>query len=197
MKNDDASIDGLNEKALYIMLSYTGTFASRLIKNVRKSKYAHSSIAFDENLNEMYSFARRVLYFPLIAGFIKEDIDDGVFKMLPKSECKVLKINVSEEEYEAARQKIFKFLAEYDKYKYGFINAVAINFNIKLKRKYKYVCSQFVAEMINDCTDVQLPKDPWLMTPADFEKIGEAVPIYEGLVNQYRSSRKLKIPKTA
>lgn len=45
-------------KKIYIILTFTGTALSRIIKFATKVEFAHVSIALDEELNEMYSFGR-------------------------------------------------------------------------------------------------------------------------------------------
>lgn len=42
-------------KQIYIVLTHTGTVLSRMIKMYTKGKFSHISIAFDKDLNEMYS----------------------------------------------------------------------------------------------------------------------------------------------
>jgi len=47
---------------IYIVLTHTGTLLSNLIKLYTKNDYSHVSLAFDEDLNEMYSFGRLYTY---------------------------------------------------------------------------------------------------------------------------------------
>ena len=44
---------------IFIVLTQTKTYPARVIRLYTNEPYAHASIAFDENLDEMYSFARR------------------------------------------------------------------------------------------------------------------------------------------
>ena len=55
-------------KKIYIVLTYTGTILSRLVKYYTKKEYSHVSISLDENLEEMYSFGRLNAYIPFIGG---------------------------------------------------------------------------------------------------------------------------------
>ena len=45
-------------KKIYIILTFTGTALSRIIKLTTRVEFAHVSIALDEELKEMYSFGR-------------------------------------------------------------------------------------------------------------------------------------------
>lgn len=71
-------------KKIYIVLTYTGTILSKLVKMYTKKEYSHVSIALDEDLKEMYSFGRTYAYCPFIAGFVHEEIDKGTFKRFKK-----------------------------------------------------------------------------------------------------------------
>lgn len=47
-------------KNIYIVLTQTGTLLSRIIKFLTQGQYNHASIGFDEELNYMYSFGRKM-----------------------------------------------------------------------------------------------------------------------------------------
>ena len=69
----------LKKKSIYVVLTMTGTLPARIIKFYTGEPYSHASIAFDEDLQEMYSFARRTVHNPFNAGFVREYIDSGIF----------------------------------------------------------------------------------------------------------------------
>ena len=56
-------------KKIYIILTFTGTALSRIIKLSTKDEFAHASIALDSELKEMYSFGRLNPYNPFFGGF--------------------------------------------------------------------------------------------------------------------------------
>lgn len=43
-------------KKVYIVLTNTGTFLSRIVNVYTRKEFSHVSISLDENLNYMYSF---------------------------------------------------------------------------------------------------------------------------------------------
>ena len=49
-------------KEIYLILTYTGTIPSKMIKMYTKYTYSHVSLSLDKDLSEMYSFARRNPY---------------------------------------------------------------------------------------------------------------------------------------
>ena len=62
-------------RKVYLVLTYTGTILSRIVKLYTRKEYSHVSIALDENLEEMYSFGRVNPYIAFIGGFVHEGID--------------------------------------------------------------------------------------------------------------------------
>ena len=57
-------------KKIYIILTHTGTFLSRVIKAFTGNKFTHVSIALDRNMEYMYSFGRLRPYNPFLGGFV-------------------------------------------------------------------------------------------------------------------------------
>ena len=74
----------LKSRYIYIMLSKTGTLFSETIRVYTKDYYNHASLGLDEGLYNLYSFGRKTPKNPLIAGFIKEDIE-GPYTIVQKS----------------------------------------------------------------------------------------------------------------
>ena len=56
---------------IYIVLTYSGTVLSKLIKIYTQKEYSHVSISLDENLKQMYSFGRLNPYVPFVGGFVQ------------------------------------------------------------------------------------------------------------------------------
>ena len=67
-------------KKVYIVLTNTGTFLSRIVTVYTRKEFSHVSISLDENLNYMYSFGRLNAYNPFIGGFVHESPKYGTFK---------------------------------------------------------------------------------------------------------------------
>ena len=57
-------------KNIYLILTYTGTPLSKIIRSCTKDEFSHVSIALDRELNEMFSFGRTQLYNPLSGGIV-------------------------------------------------------------------------------------------------------------------------------
>lgn len=173
------------KKNIYIMISQTGTSCSKIFQLFTRAPYNHASIALDENLNSLYSFARQNLYIPLIAGFVKEDINEGIYKFHDNTLCQIYRISITEEQYLILQESIRKFEKNKDKYGYNFAGLVAMLFNIPYHRKYHYVCSQFVAYLLQEANAVRFKKHFSLMRPYDFTSLSEVDLVYSGRLADY------------
>ncbi len=173
------------KKNIYIMISQTGTSCSKIFQLFTRAPYNHASIALDENLNSLYSFARQNLYIPLIAGFVKEDINEGIYRVHDDTICQIYRMSISEEQYLTLQESISEFEKNTDMYSYNFAGLVPMLFNIPYHRRYHYVCSQFVAYLLHETNAVKLNKHFTLMRPYDFTSLSELDLIYSGKLSEY------------
>ena len=167
-------------KTVYIILSYTGTRTSRIIKFATRAEYSHTSIALIPSPQHLYSFGRRKLNNFLIGGFINEDTKKHVMGLFPHAPCAVFALEVSDEAYEKMELMVAECNRQYKDYKYSFIGVFTSYFGIKKRLKYHFTCAQFVAMLLYISGAVNLPKHPSLMKPMDFLKIPELKEIYKG-----------------
>ena len=81
-------------KKIYIVITFTGTILSRLVRLITRKKYCHASISLDEKLENMYSFGRKNPYLLLPAGFIHEYKDKGTYKRFYKTKAQIYSLEV-------------------------------------------------------------------------------------------------------
>lgn len=172
-------------KNIYIMLSQTGTNCAKILQLFTHAPYNHASISLDENLNSLYSFARQNLYMPLIGGFVKEDINEGVYRLFDDTLCQIYRISISEQQYLTLQKSIYDFERNKNRYSYNFVGLVAMLFNIPHHRPHHYVCSQFVAYVLQESNSVELKKHFSLMRPQDFPLLPGADLVYSGKLTDY------------
>lgn len=169
---------------IYIVLSYTGSLPAKVIKATTRNKYAHSSVSSDPNLLTMFSFGRKYLYFPWYGGFINEGLDKGLFSRLKESQIAVYRMKVTQDEMKLFEKKIKTFEKNSKYYIYDYIGLLGILIDRKLFRKNGYVCSNFVAEVLDDM-GVDTNKESWKVRPEDLVHIDNLDLIYEGLASEY------------
>ncbi|KNF08617.1 hypothetical protein CLPU_6c01030 [Gottschalkia purinilytica] len=178
-------------KEVYILLTYTGTLLSKLIRLYTKIQYSHASISLDKDLTELYSFGRKVPRNPFIAGFVKEDIKEGVYSIFSDTICAVYSLEISDEQYNKLKENIEAFKFNSNNYRYNLLGIVGIPLNIKIKRKNHFFCSQFVSTVLKNSNIYLFDKPVELITLEDFIKCEKLKVVYEGYLKEYESSRLL------
>lgn len=169
-------------KEIKIVLTQTNTIVSKTLKAISNYPYNHISISFENDCSTMFSFGRKIMWFPLLGGFVKEDVNSGVFKMYPETKCKIYRLEVKDGDYQVIRKRLEKFLDSPEKFKYSILNLFLIRLNIPFQRKYHYVCSSFVSYLLKGI--VPLEKEISLVTPNDYNNMN-LNPEYEGNLYQY------------
>ncbi len=148
----------LGKKKIYILLSYTGTILSRIIRLYTGDKYCHASLSLDRELNELYSFGRLNPYNPFIGGFVKEGINIGTFKRFKNTKCAVYSIEVTSIQYNKIKSKLNDFKSNPEKYHFNVLGLFLSAFHIKVQREDYFYCSEFVKYLIEYADiDIKLP----------------------------------------
>lgn len=185
-----------NAKKIYIVLSYTGTLPGKLIvfratlkfwNRYSGDAYSHISLAKDVTLTEMYSFARKTLHNPFNAGFIKESIYEGMFKMnATTSKIAVFEIPVTEEKYNMIWHTVDKCWEKRDILKFNYLGLfVQLLLGRGAARKNHYFCSQWVAAVLSACGINFFEKNVIHVRPFDFYDVLKDRLVYEGEVTKY------------
>lgn len=171
---------------LYILLTDTGTLFTKTIKAYTGEPFNHASLAFDEQLREVYSFGRKQQSNPFFGGFVAEDmlsplfLDEG-----GRTRCALYRLEVSQTAYARIRRRVAEFQRNSHEYSYNLLGLFALALGIRLQRSKAYFCSQFVAETLL-AGDVCLSgKHPEFTSPADLVKPGKTTLLYIGPLRDY------------
>ena len=174
-------------KRIYIVLTYTGTLLSRIIKGYTGAEFSHVSIALDEELDQMYSFGRLKPYNPLIGGFVQEYIDKGTFKRFKNTSAKVYSMEVENNQYEKIKETINKIQNSKKRYKFNIIGLFAAGFNLKISGKDSFYCAEFVKHVLESAgLQTNLPE---VVKPESFKELKELNLIYSGRLKNYKLAR--------
>ena len=174
----------MNNKEVFLVFSRTGTMPSNIIALFTHKEYSHVSISFDNSLTKMYSFGRLNPAKILPAGFIEENVYDGVFALFPKSKCLVYKLTVTDEQFKNLQFENNKFIKNHNEYKYAIKGAIMAYFKKPYKKDKHYFCSQFVSEVLINSGIYKTDKVPELIKPMDLLEIKEKTLVYEGFANK-------------
>lgn len=167
-------------KTLYIFLTRSGTLLSNLVYHITKAQYTHISLAFDEDLNTLYSSTRKNGYTMFPAGPSKEYLNRGVFRLREDIPCALYALEVSDEAYIRARRRADHMMAHGDLYRFNSLGLLLCALHIRWKRRRHYFCSQFVSEVLQKSGSLDLPKHSTLMHPNDYASLPELRCIYQG-----------------
>lgn len=169
-------------RTIYIVLTDTGTLLSKAIGLYTKKHLNHTSIAFDKQLNEMYSFGRKQPHNPFVGGFVRENAREGIFQ---DANCAIFTCQVSESEYAKMRNKIRLIERDKELYKYNFIGLFGVAVNKGIQREHAFFCSQFVAMVVNEGGLQMFNIAPSLVQPHHFSQLPSLEPVFEGDLQTY------------
>lgn len=168
-----------------MVLTRTGTKVAKLIRLYTKEPYSHVSLSFDENLDTLYSFARRHIRNPLNAGFIEEHLDSGIFGTDKHIDCAVYCLEFPKKEYQKIRSLMEDLLCHKEEYGYNFLGLFMVALNRPYSRPKRFFCSEFVAWVLGTVGLNLMSKDYALMRPENFRQCLNLYRIYEGGLHDY------------
>lgn len=164
---------------LYIVLTRTNTIISKLIQMFKKDKYTHAAISLDNELDHMYSFGRRNPYNPFIGRFRKEDINEGVYGFCKSLPGAIIEVEVTQQQYEKAKELLTEFISHSDRYKYNYRGLIHSLLDKPLYIEDRFLCSEFVYYILKESgvSDLKIPRN--LVRPQNLLTI-EGKIIYQG-----------------
>ena len=170
-------------RKIYIILTYTGTMLSKIIKFYTKDEFSHVSLSLDIGLKQMYSFGRLNPYNPFIGGFVHEYIDKGTFKRFINTKARIIELDIEEAQYYKLQELIKQIELNRAMYKFNTLGLFAVAFNLKIRARNSFYCAEFVKYLIeNSNINLKLPE---LVRPESFKNI-YGKEIYKGLLRDYK-----------
>ncbi len=168
---------------IYVLLTRTNTLFSRIVHLVTRSEYTHASISLEPSCTEIYSFTRRYARLPLPAGFVQEGVNRGVMRRCKKAPFALYRASISDQAYQRLERRFQRMLGD-TRYKYSISGAVFCFFHIKSKKKDRYFCSQFVAEVLQEIGVIEEVKHCSLYKPNDFTQVKELTLCCRGVLGE-------------
>ena len=173
-------------KKIYIIQMHTKTIPSRIIKFFTGYRYSHIALSFDKSCNVIYSFGRKKYYTVLNAGFVEEYKNGQFFKKFKETKCRIFKLVITNKQYNNLKEKIVYIKDNEELYKYDYFGIIFRFFKLPVNFKNKYVCSYFVAKLLEDTGIYKFDKELYFIEPKDFEKINNIEEIYCGKFLLYK-----------
>ena len=174
-----------NYKELFIVISQTGSLFSRFLKFFTGAEYNHASLCLERDLNRMYSFGRRIPYFPLPGGFVEESPNFGTFKFFSNTKIIVLAVKVEYHKYFEIKEYINNMLSQKMNYGYNYLGLFLAALKICHKSRNRYYCSEFVREVLNIHNINGSEKIMGIVQPMDFLNLPDVTHIYRSKLKNY------------
>lgn len=181
------------QKTIYIILTDTGSILSRMIRLYTRAELNHCSIAFDDQLDEVYSFGRKNPRNPFIGGFVKEDVRGHLFMSSHRpTNCAIFRCSLNAQSYNVIREQIHQIEADHDQYSYNILGLFGVLLNIEVKPAKAFFCSQFISYLFECIGERIVNKPTSLVTPQDIAQSTKLKPLFYGALNQYLQDEPLR-----
>lgn len=172
-------------KKVYILLMHTDTIPSKIVKIFTRYEYSHVAISLDRTCNTLYSFGRKKLHSVIDGGFSIENKDGEFFKTFDQTKCRIYEVVISDRQY-LKLASIIEYMKEHsEEYKYDFLGIAFRFFKLPVTFKKKYVCSYFVAYVLQQCQIYNFNKKLCFIKPKDFENLNGFNEVYRGAFCSY------------
>ena len=175
-----------NGSYIYLLFTRSDTLMSRAVFWFTRDEYTHVSISADENLKDFYSFGRRVPYRMLPAGFTKESVYAGLYRMNGTMPCRLVRIKTNPGEVERIRTILSFFYRYRFQYKYSILGTVFCRLGIRYQRIQHRFCSQFVSELLQECRSMREDREPSLIRPSQLAMEPYVDTLFEGDIQGLR-----------
>lgn len=172
-------------RQIYLVVSQTGSWLSRLLKVVTGAEYNHVSLSLSPDLMKMYSFGRRHPYNPFWGGFILESPRAGTFKRFSETKAAVFSIPVSPEAHDRIARIVEDMLAEQTAYHYNYLGLVLAAVHIQYRPDKAYYCSEFVKELLSRSHVEGIEVLPPIVQPIHFLTMPGVNLVYCGYLRNY------------
>ena len=173
-------------KKIYIIQMHTYTIPARFIKLFTRYNYSHIAISFDKKCRKIYSFGRRKYNSVLDAGFVEEHKNGKFFKKFKETSCRIYELSVTNKQYKKLKDKILYMKKHEELFNYDYFGIFLRYFKLPIIFKNRYVCSYFVAKLLEEAGIWELPKESYFILPKDFEKLDNIIEIYSGKYMHYK-----------
>jgi len=167
---------------------HTCTVPARLIRFFTRYRYSHAAIALDRSCQIIYSFGRRRPDSILDGGFCVERQHGPFFRRFNRTVCKIYELEITNEQYDTVCCILERMLTHMERYKYDYFGIVPRFFGFPIRLKDRYVCSFFVAALLEQAGICRFDKDVCFVTPRDFDRMLGEREIYRGSYSAYKIS---------
>lgn len=137
------------QKYIYVLFSATPYRMGRMIRVVTGEPYNHVSIALEEDLKELYTFARRYYRTPFYGGFVTEH-PYRYHHNGSTATIRLCRLPVSEEQWQQLRQRIAHMSVHSGRYLYNHLSALLAPLHCKVTVRDAFTCAEFTVSVLQE-----------------------------------------------
>lgn len=175
----------MDSKYIYVILSRTPTKFAKFIRFFSRTTYNHASLAFDQDLKEMWAFARKKNNLPMDAGVVKEFPERFTLMKEQDVPVRIYEIPVTGEQYEKIYNKVMEVHND-SKYHYNFFSMLLYPIFKGFKVPKTYTCSEFVATLLHEYAGIYVDQPNESVIPEQLHSYLKDYMIYDGNLLDYR-----------
>lgn len=136
------------QRYLYVLFSATPYRMGRFIRFMTGDDYNHVSIGTEEDMTNLYAFARRFYHTPFYGGFVKEHPcryrHNGV-----AAKAKVYRLPLTNRQWNKLQDILSSMRLEADRYLYNHLSALLAPLHIKVRVRKAYTCAEFAVSVLS------------------------------------------------
>lgn len=132
---------------IYFIFSATPYRMGKFIRKLTGESYNHISISLDEELTQMYSFARRFYHTPFYGGFVKETLSRYHVNSITAN-IHVCRLQVTAKQYHSLSQLFSQMIQNEKHYSYNHLSALFSIFQHRVKVQDAYTCVEFCVHIL-------------------------------------------------
>ncbi len=170
---------------IYILQMHSCTIPARIVQFATRYQYSHIAISLDKDCEQIYSFGRKNINNIFSGGFIVQKKSGDFYKKFNSTVCRIYELEISADKYQRLKEKLEYMENHSYLYKYDFLGIILRFLHIPVSFQHRYVCSQFVASILESCDILHFKKDPSFVRPQDFESFNNMKIVYQGRYLSY------------
>lgn len=170
-------------KNIYIVISRTPTKFGRCIRWFGRIQYNHAAIGLDEELRELYAFARPQHHAIFLGHLVRETLERYTLRRNHSVPVVVFRLSVSQEEYNGIRNMIQRIFED-SEYMYNLFSVLTYPFTKGFATYKCYTCTEFVFHVLNEL-GYPLKHPEYRYKPDDLLKLLKPQIVYEGDLREY------------
>ncbi len=137
----------MDKRHIYVVFSSTPYTLGKAIRVLTRECYNHVSIALDQDLTQMYGFARRYYRTPLYGGFVAES-PSRYHPGERAANVRICRLEVTQAQYEQLQQRFLQMYQQREQYLYNHLSALGSLFRRPVRLRDAYTCVEFCVQIL-------------------------------------------------